>query len=370
MKIRVGITGQAGFIGAHLAYRLKLSPEEIELVPFSREYFLDGAKMSDFVSQCDCIVHLAAMNRGDPNQLYECNVGLVKNLISTMEQGGYKPHIIFSSSIQENGDSRYGASKKEGRRLLEEWSRKTGGKFTGLAIENVFGAFGVPFYNSVVATFCHQLTHGQHPAIKVDASLRLIYVDDLADDIYTLIRGENVTPVYDREPTIKKVSEILEICTGFRDSYIERKIIPELNSKFDIALFNTFRSYLDYDHFPVPLQIHSDQRGWLFEVAKSHTGGQSFYSMSRPGITRGNHFHTRKIERFCVVQGEAVIRLRKLNTNNIIEYKVKSESPCFIDIPIFHTHSITNTGNQEMLAIFWCNEIYNPNDADTYIEAV
>lgn len=368
--IKVGITGQAGFIGSHLAYNLRLETDEIELIPFSREYFQDKDKLKKFTSQCDCIVHLAAMNRGEPGELLECNTGLVNDLIAALEEQAHMPHVIFSSSIQESNDSVYGVSKRQGSDLFREWSAKSGGKFTGLLIENVFGAFGTPFYNSVVATFCHQLTHDQEPEIKVDASLSLIYVDDLADDIRKVILGDDVFSGDKRSVTVRKVSEVLARCVEFRDSYLRDHIVPKLIDEFDIALFNTFRSYLDYNHFPVNLQMHSDERGWLFEVIKSHSGGQSFYSMTKPGVTRGNHFHTRKVERFCVVQGEAIIRLRKLDTDKIIEYSVSGKNPAFIDIPIFHTHNITNTGDSELLTLFWSNEIYNPDDSDTYFEEV
>ena len=370
MKVKVGITGQSGFIGSHLAYNLRLKPDEIEIVPFYKEYFQDNKKLESFVSQCDCIVHLAAMNRGDQDVLLECNVGLVTNLIAALDNQACKPHVIFSSSNQESNDSVYGASKKEGRKLFEDWSARSGGKYTNLLIENVFGAFGIPFYNSVIATFCYQLTHEQVPEIQVDASLNLIYVDDLAEDIYKVIRGDDVDSEIMKFITVKKVSEVLARCIEFRDSYIKWHVVPELSNEFDIALFNTFRSYLEYDHFPVSLQLHSDERGWLFEVIKSNSGGQSFYSMTKPGITRGNHFHTRKVERFCVVQGEAIIQLRKLDTDNVIEYKVSGGIPGFVDIPIYHTHNIKNVGDSELLTLFWSNEIYNPDDADTYFEEV
>ncbi len=368
--MKVGITGQSGFIGSHLTYNLRLKPDEIELIPFHKEYFQDIKKLENFVSKCDCIVHLAAMNRGDENVLVKCNIDLVTDLITAIENKNHKPHIIFSSSNQERNDSAYGTSKKEGRRLFEDWSAKTGGKFTGLTIENVFGAFGVPFYNSVVATFCYQLTHDEEPSINVDAALNLIYVDDLAENIYKVICGNDEASEKMGPVAVRKVSEVLAKCVEFRDGYLNGNVIPELSNDFDIALFNTFRSYLEYNHFPASLEVHSDNRGWLFEVAKSHSGGQSFYSMTNPGVTRGNHFHTRKVERFCVVQGEAVIRLRKLDTEKVIEYKVSGNAPAFVDIPIYHTHNITNIGESELLTLFWCNEIYNPDDADTFFEEV
>ena len=370
-KVKVGITGKAGFIGTHLANYLRVKSNEIELVPFEDDYFKNKDQLSSFVLQCDTIVHLAAMNRGAPKEIYECNVGLVKKLIEVLKEIKYKPHIIFSSSLQEERDNPYGRSKKEGRKLFGEWASKNNAKFMGLIIPNVFGPFCVPFYNSVVATFCYQLTHNFEPKIETDATLKLIYINDLVDIIYRIIKKKTKDSMLHIESIAeRKVSDILKQLIEFKRIYLEQIIIPELKNHFDISLFNTFRSYIEYNHYPVYLDLHSDPRGRLFEVLKTNTGGQIFFSQTKPGITRGNHFHIRKIERFCVVQGDAIIRLRKIGTDDIIEYRVNGNTPSVVDIPIFHTHNITNVGKENLLTLFWTNEFFDPDAADTYYEEV
>lgn len=371
-KIRVGITGQIGFIGSHLSYFLGLRPDEVELIPFEDEYYQDDVEFRQFVLQCDTIVHLAAMNRGNEEELYACNVDLVEKLIAALEENDCHPHIIFSSSTQESRDNAYGRSKREGRRLLAEWASATEGRVTSLIIPNVFGCFGLPFYNSVVSTFCYQLTHGQQPRIDIDAELKLIYVNDLVEKIYECViepmRGDEIIRV--NATTEQKVSDILLLLTKFKELYLDQNIIPELNCHFHVSMFNTFRSYLEYDHFPVMLTTHTDDRGSLFELVKAQVGGQAFLSTTKPGIVRGNHFHTRKIERFCVVQGEAVVRLRKLRTGQVVQYEVSGDSPSVVDIPLFHAHNIENTGEKELVTVFWSNELFNPDDPDTFYEEV
>lgn len=186
-KIKVGITGQKGFVGSHLHNYLGLKVE-IELVQFEKGFFEDFSQLREFVSNCDVIVHLAAMNRHENAQfIYDTNVGLVNQLVAACEASGVMPHILFSSSTQEENDNLYGRSKREGMLVLEEWAKSNQTSVTGLVIPNVFGPFGKPFYNSVVATFCHQLTHDEDPQVNVDAEVSLIYVNELIEEIYNLI---------------------------------------------------------------------------------------------------------------------------------------------------------------------------------------
>ena len=370
-KLKVGITGQSGFIGYHLTQYLRLHGDEIEIVPFDAAYFRDPDRLEQFVRQCDTIVHLAAMNRGPDDEIYATNVGLVQELIEALERAGRVPHIVFSSSTQEERDNAYGRSKREGARLLAAWAKQHNARYTTLIIPNVFGPFGRPFYNSVVATFCHQLTHGLNPRVDVDATLSLISVQELAREIFQVIQGAYDTPVVRLSATAERsVSKILARLCEFKGWYFDRHIIPNLNGPFDTALFNTFRSFIEPDHFPVYPEVHADDRGYLAEVLKELSGGQVFFSVTRPGITRGNHFHMRKVERFCVIQGEAVIRLRRIGTDRTIEYHVQGSKPSFVDIPVYYTHNITNTGTTDVLTLFWTNELFDPEDPDTFYEEV
>ncbi|GJQ64323.1 MAG: epimerase [Melioribacteraceae bacterium] len=371
--IKVGITGQPGFIGTHLYNYFGLQTEKFERIEFKDEFFEQPEQLREFVSKCDAIVHLAALNRhNDPDTIYKVNLELVNKLITATEETGNYPHIVFSSSTQEERDNIYGKSKREGRELLEKWANRNNAKFTGLVIPNVFGPFGRPFYNSVVSTFSHQIVKGETPEIQVDAELNLIDVGTLTEVIANTIENGNVkSPLFVDHIGTAKVSEILDKLISFRKLYQRENIIPALSSDLDVALFNTFRSYFDLkEHYPVKLIKRVDNRGFLVENIKEYSGGQNFYSVTKPGITRGNHFHRRKIERFCVLKGKAIIRMRKIGTSEVFEFEVDGENPTTIDMPIWYTHNITNIGDEEMITLFWSNEIFNPEDPDTYFVEV
>jgi UDP-2-acetamido-2,6-beta-L-arabino-hexul-4-ose reductase len=289
-----------------------------------------------------------------------------------MESESVTPHVIFSSSTQEEQDNKYGNSKKKGRQLLVNWAKNRNAIFTGLMIPNVFGPFGNPYYNSVVATFSYQLTHHEHPKIDVDSKLRLIYAGELVAEIWRVIAGKIDAAVYPIAFTAElKVTEILALLENYKVHYFENAVLPEINTRFEFNLFNTFRSYIDHsNHFPVLLKKHSDNRGSFVEAVKSSIGGQFSFSTTHPGITRGDHFHTRKIERFAVIQGKAVIELRKIGTNEVLHFELNSELPSFVDMPVWYTHNITNTGQEDLLTLFWINEFFDPSDPDTYFEKV
>lgn len=376
--LKIGITGQPGFIGTHLFNFFNLKKEEFATVPFYDEYFGSEEKLNSFVSSCDVIIHLAAMNRhNDPQVIYETNTGLVKQLIAALGKTNSKPHVLFSSSTQEERDNLYGKSKKEGREMLGKWAEKNGATFTGLIIPNVFGPFGNPYYNSVVATFCHQLTHNETPKIDVDGQLKLIYVGELAEVFYREIKNKTaatepqVTAVSVPHTSEKKVSEILGILLNYKSGYFEKGIFPQINDRFELNLFNTFRCYMNIGgHYPVKLVKNTDNRGDFVETIKMGMGGQVSFSTTKPGITRGNHFHIRKIERFAVIKGEARIQLRRIGTNEVLNFDLSGNEPAYVDMPVWFTHNITNTGKDELLTIFWINEFFDPKDPDTYFEGV
>lgn len=371
---KIGITGQAGFVGTHLYNTLALNPEDYERIPFEDAYFGDEKKLKDFVSKCDVIVHLAAMNRhNDPEVIYNTNIGLAKQLISACKSTNSTPHILFSSSTQEERDNLYGKSKKEGRKLFEQWAGKNDGHFTGLIIPNVFGPFGHPYYNSVVATFCHQLTHNETPKIDVDGVIKLIYVGELIQTIIQQITNHQ-SPITNHQvpPTsVIKVSELLELIKDYKKNYFEKGEIPDLNTAFKKNLWNTFLCYIDHtSFFPYHLKLNTDNRGSFVETVKLNSGGQISFSTTVPGITRGNHYHTRKAERFAVIKGKARIELRKIGTEEILSFELNGNSPSFVDMPIWYTHNITNIGDEELYTIFWINEHFVADDTDTYCEKV
>lgn len=380
--IKVGITGQSGFIGTHLYNFLNIKKDKITLIPFDDEFFRDKEQLNSFVLQCDSIVHLAAMNRhGDPQVIYDTNIKLVNQLIEACEITNSKPHILFSSSTQEEFDNLYGKSKLDGRELLESWSHRNNAKLSGLIIPNVFGPFGNPYYNSVIATFCYQLTHGEKPRIDIDGQMKLIYVGELVEVIFEKIKvaGRGVDKELERRmetyriphTSEKKVSEILGLLQEFKANYYEKGIFPDLNDKFTLNLFNTFLCYIDHEKFfPFPLKLNTDERGTFVETVKLNSGGQISFSTTKPSITRGNHYHTRKAERFAVIKGKARIELRRIGTNNVLTFDLDGENPSFVDMPIWYTHNITNIGADIVYTIFWINEPYDSSDPDTYFEKV
>lgn len=371
--INIGITGQNGFVGRHLYNTLKNNSEEYNLIDFQKDFFENENQLDLFVDKCDVIVHLAALNRHESQDyIYQTNLLLVDKLISSLERTKSTVHVIFSSSSQEEKNNLYGKSKKQGRDKLIKWAKKSGAKVSCLIIPNVFGPFGKPYYNSFIATFCYQLTHNEKPKIDNDSVVQLIYVGELVTEI---IKEINVTEKTEKlslkETKTIKVSEVLYYLEDFKSLYYSNGEIPKLESDFEVNLFNTFRSFIDHKtFFPVKYKKHVDNRGAFVEISRLGVGGQVSYSTTVPGITRGNHFHTRKIERFAVVKGKALIQLRKVDSNEVIDFLLDGNEPSYVDMPIWYTHNIKNIGNEDLYTIFWINEFYNPDDADTYFVEV
>lgn len=370
---KVGITGQHGFVGQHLFNALTLKCEDFEVIDFNKSFFDEVDAMDKFVSECDVIVHLASKNRHEDSEiLYETNVGLTNKLISSLKRTNSKAHVIFSSSTQEENGSPYGRSKVSSRYELVKWAEETAGFFTGLIIPNVFGPFGNPYYNSVTATFSHQLVNDMPCVIQVDSLLKVIYVGELVNQIIEIISKGRFQEYLEIDHTYEiKVSELLKILQSYKEMYLDDGIIPPFANSFELNLFNTFRSYIDVSkHFPRKYLKHIDERGIFSELIRLNTGGQVSFSETLPGMTRGNHFHTRKIERFAVIKGEAVIQLRKIGTSETIDLHLSGDDPAYVDMPIWYTHNIMNTGSNTLFTIFWINEFYNTQDPDTYFEIV
>jgi len=368
--MKVGVTGQSGFIGSHLINYLKFK-QSIEIIPFEKKYFESDKTFERFLLKCDVVVHLAGMNRGPDAEIYDINVRLAERLVTSLERISHKPHVIFSSSTHENKDAPYGRSKHDSRLILFNWARRNGAKFTGMIIPNVYGPFCKPFYNSVVASFCYQLTHGLEPEIHVDQSIGLLYIDELVQTIYEVIKnGHDAEKIHVPSTREIMVSELLSKLRYFKEKYFEEKIVPDLTDSFDLSLFNVFRSYIEHNYFPVPYNLKKDDRGHLFEVIRSLNQGQAFFSSTKSHIERGNHYHRRKLERFSIIKGKALIQMRRLGTDEIIEYTLNGDIPTYVDIPILYTHNLVNIGEEELLMLFWTSELFNPDDSDTYYEKV
>lgn len=371
--IKIGITGQEGFIGSHMARHISLKPDEFKLVPYHIKFFEDDQLLDNFVKSCDIIVHLAAMNRHDSEQvIYDTNVNLNKQLIASLERTGSKAHVLFSSSTQEERDNLYGKSKRVGRELLSNWAKASEANFSALIIPNVFGPFGNPYYNSVIATFCHQLINNEEPTVNGNNHVNFIYVGELIEEILNIIRRADPHEASCQKIVVKEtktigISDLFDKLKSYKEAYFDEGVIPHLIDSFETNLFNTFRSFIDYKtYFPRGYVLNADDRGSFVELVKLHGGGQVSFSTTVPGITRGNHFHTRKIERFSVISGKAKIELRKIDTQDKLVFELDGNLPSYVDMPIWYTHNITNIGDNELLTVFWINEFYDPEDADTY----
>ena len=370
----VGITGVNGLIGWHVRCRLHATGG-FEIVPAGRETFASADALDRFVGSCDAIVHCAGMNRGDEAEIERTNEALAEQLVDACRRTARRPHIVFTNSIHAtttggagHAHSAYGRSKRRAAECFRRWSEEGGGPFTDLVLPHVFGEHGRPFYNSVVSTFCYQLARGDEPDVHSDAALELLHAQDVAKACVTAVQeGAGGQLRIDGHPLT-----VIELLATLRDllTEYERQRVPDVRRPIDLHLFNTLRSYLYPDHYPVPVTVYADDRGALFEAIKSEGGGQTFLSTTRPGITRGNHYHLGKVERFFVVKGEALIRLRRVFTGDVQEFKVSGDMPVYVDIPVIHTHQITNIGSSELVTLFWAHEIFDPQNPDTTPEVV
>jgi UDP-2-acetamido-2,6-beta-L-arabino-hexul-4-ose reductase len=241
-------------------------------------------------------------------------------------------------------------------------TRWSGARFEDARLPNLFGEHGRPHYNSVIATFCRLLADGAAPRIDEDRTLDLLHATDAAAVLLGLDKA--AAPV---RCSVRQIAgRLTEFATVYRDGQI-----PALVSDFDVRLFNTYRSHCFPAHYPIALPRHSDARGELVEAVKAHGGGgQTFFSTTRPGITRGQHFHLAKVERFLVVRGEAEIALRRVLHDDVVRFRVSGREPAIVDMPTMWAHSITNVGTEDLLTLFWANEVFDPASPDTYAETV
>lgn len=364
---RIGITGANGFLGWHLRSYLH-ALKDFEVISADRIVMNDPVRLREFAAGADAIVHLAGANRGDNSTVHETNVALAQQLISACESAGIRPHVVYANSTHSARDTPYGESKRIAAEKLAAWATKAQARFTNLVLPHVFGEHCRPHYNSAIATFCHQLARGEAPRIIEDGQLELIHAQTVAENIINCIVQTTVGDVRLAGTPIM-VSAALTTLRKLAGEY-SAQIIPDFENALALELFNCYRSCLFPQHYPVGLQLRTDSRGSLFEGVKTHHGGQGFLSTTRPGITRGNHYHRRKFERFLVVQGDALIRIRRLLTNEVAEFRVSGSQPAYVDMPVLHTHNITNTGSTDLMTLFWTQEIFDPANTDTYSETV
>lgn len=352
--MKIAITGEKGFLGQHLTFAAKYK-FNIDIIELDRDYLDNIYK----VENCDWLIHCAGVNRGDT--VKQDNINLAQELISKLSSLKLKTNIVFISSVQEDLDNDYGVSKKACKELLQDYCRTNNTEFLSFKIPNLFGPFGKPNYNSVVATFCYNIANKLDVQVNTNATVDLAYVQDVTDNILKF--SKNV----EFQTTTITIQELKNYIDNFSKKYKEG-IIPKLSSKFEIDLFNTFRSYVKPEH---TFQRFTDDRGYLIELLKSEQSQtQVFFSTTKPGITRGNHFHFSKVERFCILKGTARIQMRKVGSDTINTYIISEDSNKVIDMPVLFTHNITNVGLDELVCVFWTNEIFNNLKPDTFYEEV
>jgi len=365
----VGITGATGFLGWHTACRLRALG--IETVAATRETFADPAALTAFASSADVILHFAGVNRAaTEDEIADGNRQLATSLVQALQTAGSTSPVLYSNSTHSTGDSVYGMAKRTSAEILETHCDQVGAPFLNLILPHLFGEFGRPNYNSAVTTFAHCLATDEHPEINRDGQLNLLHAQSVAERAVAFAQQ----PVGGTEApagTPISVGDVWDRLASFHARYVDDSTIPLLETPFDLELFNTLRSQLYVaGHYPVPITVHSDDRGGFAEMCRADGVGQTSISTSRPGISRGDHFHFNKIERFVVVDGTAQISLRRVLTNEVQRFDVSGDTPVIIDMPPLVTHNIVNASSSTVTTLFWAGDHFDPANPDTYPEPV
>ena len=364
--MKVVVTGAGGFIGKNLCASLdRIDGLEVKGVFSSTK----KDEFSLWIQEAEIIYHLAGVNRPkNPGEFIKGNTSFTREILEFAAEGGNVPTVVFSSTTQVVKDNDYGKSKRAAEELIEEYA--SNGKINGAIyrLPGVFGKWSRPNYNSVVSTFCYNVANELPLEVRDPRfALPLVYIDDvvqaLLSHLYSRFKGVNhfaVTPVFNT--TLGELADSISSFPKLRTSLRA----PKVGKALEKCLYSTYLSYLPTNKFSYPMVLKNDDRGDLFEWIKSEDFGQIFVSTTKPGITRGNHYHHTKTEKFLVIRGEAEIRFRQINSDEIIIYKVSGLEPTVVDIPTGYTHNITNTGETELITLFWANEIFDSERPDTY----
>ncbi|MPM42544.1 UDP-2-acetamido-2,6-beta-L-arabino-hexul-4-ose reductase [bioreactor metagenome] len=361
------VTGANGFIGKNLIAELKNQGyNDI----YKYDIDTDPALLNIYTKQCNFVFHLAGVNRPqNQEEFMEGNLGFTSTLLNSLKMHNNKAPVLISSSIQAALGTPYGQSKKAGEDLLFSYVRETGVKVLVYRFPNVFGKWCRPNYNSAVATFCNNIARDL--PIKVNnpsTIMNLVYIDDVVKELIKALNGrENKTGDFCEVPSSynSTLGEIVDLIWSFKKSR-ETLNVPNMASEFEKALYSTYLSYLPTEQFSYPLKMNIDTRGSFTEIIRTMDRGQFSVNIIKPGITKGNHWHHTKNEKFLVVSGEGLIRFRKIDTEEIIDYYVSGEKMEVVDIPPGYTHNIINSGDNDLVAFMWANEAFNLKKPDTY----
>lgn len=361
--MHVVVTGAAGFLGWHTRLRLHALTDH-QVTAIDRHGW---SGLADAVAAADAVIHIAGANRGTDAEVSSTNLQLADDLARALQADGHPVRVVFAGTIQAGGDSAYGQSKAQARDRVAEATQAAGGTFVDVELPNLFGEHARPNYNSFVATFIDAVITGSTPTIA-DAEVGLLHVQDGADFLIQALT-EQPAPARNRV-TYAGVAEVWELLKEFHASYLTGEI-PALTDRFLINLFNAYRAALFPGHYPIRLVPHDDPRGRFVETVRVRGGeGQSSVSTTVPGITRGEHYHLRKIERFAVLAGRARIDLRRMFTDQVVSFSVSGDEPVAIDMPTGWAHNITNTGDEMLVTQFWAHELFRPDAPDTFPEPV
>lgn len=383
--MKILVTGAKGFVGRNLVSQLHniqqgkeknyvLSGSELEI--FEYDVDTDPFMLESYCREADFVFNLAGVNRPkDPAEFMKGNFGFASTLLDTLKKCHNTCPVMISSSIQAALDNPYGESKRAGEELMFDYARETGAKVLVYRFPNVFGKWCRPNYNSAVATFCYNIAHDLPIQVNdPSVEMHLVYIDDVVDELVGALVGvEHHNGNYCEVPVIHTVTlgGIVELLYSFKEN---RKTlgVPDVGDAFTKKLYSTYLSYLPEDAFSYPLKMNVDDRGSFTEIIRTPDRGQFSVNISKPHITKGNHWHHTKNEKFLVVSGRGVIRFRNMNEPNgkVIEYFVSGDKLELIDIPTGYTHNIENLGNTDMVTFMWCNECFNPEKPDTYFEEV
>lgn len=361
----VAMTGMGGFLGWHTRGALREKGLTAQQIPVGREF--DSAVADAALSEASRLIHLAGVNRAGDDEIRDGNVLFAQQIADALRRSDAPPTVVvYADSIQAGNGTVYGDAKAEAADIRGAAASDLGLQFHDLRLPNLFGEHGRPFYNAVTATFCHILAEGGHPKVENNKELTLLHAQNAAD----LLIGNASLEDQGRVEVRETVSGLLERLAMFARVYRAGEI-PDIATPFDRGLFNTYRSYTFETQTPIRLTRHADGRGSFFEIIRSHGGpGQSSFSTTIPGITRGDHFHRRKIERFTVLAGRATIALRRLFPDQVYRFEVVGDEPAAIDMPTMWTHNITNSGDEVLYTSFWTSDIFDPANPDTIAERV
>jgi UDP-2-acetamido-2,6-beta-L-arabino-hexul-4-ose reductase len=376
------VTGARGFMGKNLVATLEAIrdgkdksrglTQELTILPYDLD--TDPALLDGYCRQADFVCHLAGVNRPrDAAEFMEGNFGFTSTLLSSLRKHSNRAPVLIASSIQAALDNPYGQSKKAGEDLLFAYGRQTGAPVYVYRLPNAFGKWSRPNYNSAIATFCHNIARGLPITVSDRANmLNLVYIDDIVAEIIRAMQGKpNKTGEFCEVLPVHRASlgQIVDWISGFPESRTSLQV-PQLDQPLVKKLYSTYLSFLPEDAFAYPLTSHADERGSFTEVLRTPDRGQVSVNISKPGVTKGNHWHHTKNEKFLVVKGRVVIRFRKIGGREVIEYFVNGDELKVVDIPTGYTHNIENLGEEDMVTLMWANEPFDPQKPDTYFEKV